>query len=270
MAILPPKPAPIYVSGHYDGRAAWRPGHRQRRKPAAADPDGARRRPAIRTPRSTISRRAYRRRSAALRDETGARVQPERHRLTRRSCHVGEEQGLVGARSTRRGRWWKTPIEAVFNNDIVGNDRGGNGIDGATIRVYSEGPEDSPSRELARFVQRWVAMASHKVGDGAARSLRRAGTIRPTTRWGLLRWLPQSRSTTRHDVRDFRGAVARLPCAERPVNAAGRNAGAGAAPPQVLSDRKQPMITRAPTGYDANLNGMRCWPLPTDLLARQN
>ena len=45
-------------------------------------------------------------------------------------CHVGEEQGLVGARCTRRRRSReKIPIEAVLNNDIVGNDRGGNGID---------------------------------------------------------------------------------------------------------------------------------------------
>ena len=60
----------------------------------------------------------------------------------------------------------KIPIQAVLNNDIVGNDRGGNGIvDGATIRVYSEGPEDSPSRALARFVQRWGGryVPSHKV-----------------------------------------------------------------------------------------------------------
>ncbi len=60
----------------------------------------------------------------------------------------------------------KIPIQAVLNNDIVGNDRGGNGIvDGATIRVYAEGPEDSPSRALARFVQRWGGryVPSHKV-----------------------------------------------------------------------------------------------------------
>jgi len=43
-------------------------------------------------------------------------------------------------------------VPGLTHNDIVGNDKGGNGIvDGATIRVYSEGPEDSPSRELARF-----------------------------------------------------------------------------------------------------------------------
>ena len=82
-------------------------------------------------------------------------------------CHVAEEQGLFGAHlHAQKAAADRIRIDAVFNNDIVGNDRGGNGIvDGATIRVYSEGPEDSPSRELARFVQRWAAryVPSHRV-----------------------------------------------------------------------------------------------------------
>lgn len=67
----------------------------------------------------------------------------------------GEEQGLVGARlhaqkAVREG----TRIDAVFNNDIIGNSRGGNGIvDGRTVRVFSQGPEESPSRELARYIR---------------------------------------------------------------------------------------------------------------------
>src|SRR6185295_1534059 len=82
-------------------------------------------------------------------------------------CHVGEEQGLIGAKlHAEKAAKDKIRIDAVLNNDIVGNDRGGNGIvDGASIRVYSEGPEDSPSRQLARFVQRWGAryVPSHRV-----------------------------------------------------------------------------------------------------------
>jgi len=92
-------------------------------------------------------------------------------------CHVGEEQGLVCARLHAQGRLTqKIHIEAVFNNDIVGNDKGGNGIvDGATIRVYAEGPEDSPSRELARFVERWggrYVPLAQGAADGPPRSLR--------------------------------------------------------------------------------------------------
>ena len=83
-------------------------------------------------------------------------------------CHVGEEQGLIGreaaraegrSRSTSRSRRCSTTTSSATIS-------GGNGIiDGATIRVYSEGPEDSPSRALARFVQRWGAryVPSHTV-----------------------------------------------------------------------------------------------------------
>jgi hypothetical protein len=58
------------------------------------------------------------------------------------------------------------PVQAVFNNDIVGGSMGGDGIvDGATIRLYSEGPEDSPSRSLAVFTRRIAAryVPSHRV-----------------------------------------------------------------------------------------------------------
>ena len=69
---------------------------------------------------------------------------------------VAEEEGLVGAslhaaKAEREG--WR--IDAVFNNDIIGNSLGGNGIlDSRTVRVFSEDPMDSPSRQLARYVRR--------------------------------------------------------------------------------------------------------------------
>jgi hypothetical protein len=69
---------------------------------------------------------------------------------------VAEEEGLVGAslhsaRAEREG--WR--IDAVFNNDIIGNSLGGNGIlDSRTVRVFSEDPMDSPSRQLARYIRR--------------------------------------------------------------------------------------------------------------------
>ena len=84
----------------------------------------------------------------------------------------GEEQGLYGgkllAQYAREHEW---TVEAVLNNDIVGNTTGTNGVKSdAYVRVYSEGtrstetPEqatrrrynggevDSPSRNLGRFV----------------------------------------------------------------------------------------------------------------------
>lgn len=73
---------------------------------------------------------------------------------------AGEEMGLVGARvHAQKAAEDGVRIDAVLNNDIIGNSHGGNGtIDGASLRVFSEGPEDSPSRQLARYVQRVAAM----------------------------------------------------------------------------------------------------------------
>jgi hypothetical protein len=69
---------------------------------------------------------------------------------------AGEEQGLVGAaRHAARMREEGVAITAVFNNDIIGNSEGGNGLlDSRTVRIFSEGPEDSLSRQLARYIRR--------------------------------------------------------------------------------------------------------------------
>jgi len=174
MAVLPGRsPRRIYVSGHYDTVA--RPGGQGSANAgvaAPADPDARTAPPA--DPNAPLDNLA----PGVNDDGSGTALTIELARVFSQSgidfdatlvfmCHVGEEQGLVGARlHAQRAVAQKIPIEAVFNNDIVGNDRGGNGIiDGATIRVYAEGPEDSPSRALARFVQRWGAryVPSHKV-----------------------------------------------------------------------------------------------------------
>lgn len=86
----------------------------------------------------------------------------------------GEEQGLHGGKvlaDYARAQGWR--VEAVLNNDIVGNTEGVSGLrDNTHVRVFSEGtravetPEqanrrrynggevDSPSRNLARFIDR--------------------------------------------------------------------------------------------------------------------
>jgi hypothetical protein len=86
---------------------------------------------------------------------------------------AGEEQGLLGsthfAEEAKEKKW---NVEAMFTNDIIGNSLGGNGIrDRNTVRVFSEGvpsnetaaeattrrsvggENDSPSRQLARFIK---------------------------------------------------------------------------------------------------------------------
>ena len=86
---------------------------------------------------------------------------------------AAEEQSLLGstyfADQARQKNW---NIDAMFTNDIVGNTLGGNGVrDRGTVRVFSEGvpsnetpaeattrrsvggENDSPSRQLARFIK---------------------------------------------------------------------------------------------------------------------
>ncbi|HEX2163739.1 MAG TPA: M28 family metallopeptidase [Thermoanaerobaculia bacterium] len=86
----------------------------------------------------------------------------------------GEEQGLYGGRhmaEVAKAEGWR--IEAVINNDMIGNVAGVDGvIDNTSARVFSESPAagttaeelarmrffggevDSPSRQLARYIDR--------------------------------------------------------------------------------------------------------------------
>ncbi|MFQ5690749.1 MAG: M20/M25/M40 family metallo-hydrolase [Gemmatimonadota bacterium] len=100
-----------------------------------------------------------------------------RHRFAASIVYVGlsgEEQGLFGGRHmaqvAKREKW---RIEAFLNNDMIGNIQGQNGVaDNTVARVFSEGIRadetpgmarlrrftggevDSPSRNLARYVDR--------------------------------------------------------------------------------------------------------------------
>ena len=268
MAILPGRSARrIYVSGHYDTLA--RPGGQGSANAGApADPDARTAPPP--DPNAPLDNLA----PGVNDDGSGTALTIELARVFSQSgiefdatlvfmCHAGEEQGLVGARlHAQKAVAQKVPIEAVFNNDIVGNERGGNGIiDGATIRVYAEGPEDSPSRELARFVQRWGGryVPSHKVRPMARPD--RFGRGGDHSAYNALGFTAvgfrESREnfTRQHDVRDTYDGISLPYLAQNArVNAAAAATLAMAPPPPgVLNERSQPLITRAPSGYDANL-----------------
>jgi len=72
---------------------------------------------------------------------------------------AGEEEGLTGAHlHAEKALSESTVIDAVFNNDIVGGSIGANGVANTdTVRVFSDGPEDSPSRQLARHIRKEAA-----------------------------------------------------------------------------------------------------------------
>ena len=266
-AILPGRsPRRVYVSGHYDTVA--RPGGQSASNAAPSDPDAAAARPI--DPTAPLDNPA----PGVNDDGSGTALTIELARVFGQSgidfdatlvfmCHAGEEQGLVGARlHAQRAVAEHLPIEAIFNNDIVGGDRGGNGIvDGATIRVYSEGPEDSPSRELARFIQRWGAryVPSHRVRLMARPDrFGRGGDHSAYNQLGFTAvGFRESREnfTRQHDVRDtYEGISLPYLAQNARVNAASAATLALAPPPPVVvTERGQPTISRAPTGYDANL-----------------
>jgi hypothetical protein len=176
---------------------------------------------------------------------------------------AGEEQGLIGASAhAKEAKAESIPIQAWFNNDIVGNSRGGDGIvDGATVRLYSVGPEDSPSRSLAQFTQRIAAqyVPSHRVrlmarsdrfsrgGDHSA--LNAQGFAAIGFRESRENYSKQHGPNDTIDGVDFRylGQNAR-------VNAAAMATLALAPPPPVvINARGMPTIDRRPSGYDAHL-----------------
>jgi hypothetical protein len=68
---------------------------------------------------------------------------------------AAEEIGLNGSRAyAAKAKEEKMQIEGVLNNDVIGNDVAGNGRSANNhVRLFSEGPEDSPSRSLARYVK---------------------------------------------------------------------------------------------------------------------
>ena len=270
MALLAGKsPRRIYISGHYDTVArAGGQSTANASGPTFRDPDAPT--PAPVDPNAPLDNIA----PGVNDDGSGTSIAMELARIFSQSgiefdatlvfmCHVGEEQGLLGAKlHAEKAVKEKIRIDAVLNNDIVGNDKGGNGIiDGASIRVYSEGPEDSPSRELARFVQRWGSryVPSHKIRLMARPDrFGRGGDHSGYNQFGFAAvGFRESREnfTRQHDVRDtFEGISAPYLAQNARVNAASAAALALAPPaPIVTSERGQPQIGRQPTGYDANL-----------------
>ncbi len=159
MAVLPGRsPRRIYVSGHYDSLA------RLVNPPASAGPPG----PAgmhWNVPDSPAP--------GADDDGSGTVLTMELARVFAESglefdatlvfiCWAGEEQGLIGSAAHAQNLVAaKATVEALFNNDIVGNSHGGNGVvDAESVRVYAVGPEDStPQLPLCRPCQPFAMCA---------------------------------------------------------------------------------------------------------------
>jgi hypothetical protein len=175
------------------------------------------------------------------------------------ACWAGEEQGLFGSHShAQKIASEKVVIDAVFNNDIVGNSRNSDGvIDAKSVRVYSIGPEDSSSRSLARYIQRiaGIYLPGHRVRliareDRFARgsdqtSFTQKGYPAIVFRESIENFAKQHSANDTLDGVDFKYLAQNVR-----VNAAAAAALALAPPaPKVVAGQ----IGRQPTGYDANL-----------------
>jgi hypothetical protein len=174
---------------------------------------------------------------------------------------AGEEQGLVGAtlhaaRAAQEG--WR--IDAVLNNDIVGGSRGGRGVsDAGQVRVFSEAPEDSPSRQIARYVRRQAAryQPGHAVTlISRADRFGRGGDHTPFNQHGFAAVrITEARENyaRQHTVDDTPEGVdfAYLLRNVRVNIAALASLALAPQAPRVTDDEGNPRLTRGASGYDA-------------------
>ena len=252
MAVLPGRsPRRLYVSGHYDTIA--------RRADGSALGSG--------TEHDNPA-------PGANDDGSGTALVMELARVIARSgiefdativfiALAGEEQGLIGAaQHAKKAAADAVVIDAVFNNDIVGGSVGGQErVDSRTVRVFSEGPEDSPSRQLARYIREAAAryVPAHEVrliarhdrfgrgGDHTAFNQSGYAGVRFTE--------AQENYSRQHTVNDTPEGVDPAYLARNArVNAAGLVSLAIApAAPKTMSAQGQPLLGRGEGGYDATL-----------------
>jgi hypothetical protein len=262
MAVLPGKsPRRIYITGHYDsvnlgagGQTALNAG--------AANPQGTR--------GAGDDNDA----PGANDDGSGTVLTMELARVFAESglefdatlvfmCWAGEEQGLIGSMAhAQQLAADKVVVEANFNNDIVGNSTGGNGqVDGKSVRIYSLGPEDNMNRSLARYIERVAALyvPSHRIrlmaredrfGRGSDHSSFTANGFP-----AIVFREANENFSRQHSANDLlEGVDFRYLAQNARVNAASV-ASLALAPtaPKVTNDRGAVLLTRNPSGYDANL-----------------
>lgn len=271
MAVLPGRtPRRVYVSGHYDTVA----------RPVKPAPTSSAPAPGTAPIRGASASGGFDWANGDLPapgandDGSGTALTMEAARVLAQSglefdatlvfvAFAGEEQGLVGAHlHAQKAVAENAVIDAVFNNDIIGNSVGGNGlVDGESVRVFAEGPEDSPSRQLARFIQRMAAryVPSHRVrliarhdrfgrgGDHTAFNQRGFAGVRFSE--------ANEHYGRQHVVEDTADGVDAAYLARNTrVNVAAVASLALAPPaPVVNSERGAPQLDRQPSGYDARL-----------------
>jgi hypothetical protein len=179
------------------------------------------------------------------------------------ACWAGEEEGHIGSMAhVQKLAAEHVLVEANFNNDIIGSSRTGTGeVDSKSVRVYSEGPEDSPSRALARFVERVTSIyvPAHRIRLMARHDRFGRGSDHMSFnqfRYPAVVFRESTENFTRqHGPEDtLQGVDFAYLTRNARVNAASVASLALAPPMPILTDsRGIPNLGRAPSGYDAKL-----------------
>lgn len=263
MAVLPGKsPRRIYISGHYDSLNLGAGGQ------AGLNTGGGG------NPQATAEFNHDAEAPGANDDGSGTVLTMELARVFAESglefdatlvfiCWAGEEQGLIGSGAHAQDLVAaKTVVEAMFNNDIVGNSHGGNGVvDAESVRVYAVGPEDSMARALARYIARAAAVyvPSHNVRLMAREDRFGRGSDQSSfTQAGFPAIVFREANENfnkQHSARDTLDGVDFAYLAQNArVNAGGAASLALAPPaPKVTSERGQNLLGRGTSGYDADM-----------------
>lgn len=174
----------------------------------------------------------------------------------------GEEQGLVGStlyaqKMKQQGR----RVEAVLTMDMISNIRAGNGyIDSTRVRVFSDDPNDSPCRELARYVKKIAEQvySSFEVNlIYRADRFGRGGDHTPFVQEGYagIRFTEARENySIQHTTRDIIENLSVPYCADvaRIVLASTLSLACALEAPTVMSERGAPLLGRG-QGYDAEL-----------------
>ncbi len=193
---------------------------------------------------------------------------------------AGEEVGLVGSSLfAEDARKQNQIIDAVLNNDIIGSEVAGNGfIDNGRVRVFSEDPNDSPSRQVARYVrevgERYLPSMKVEMvfrsdrfgrgGDHTSFNQQGYAAVRITT--------PNENYANQHTITDtFENTSIPYTTRVAKVNAAAL-ASLASSPTAPMVDRVleqgerkgqlSPMISRGKSGYDAVLRWKTVKPEP--------
>jgi hypothetical protein len=185
---------------------------------------------------------------------------------------AAEEVGLSGSQVyAAQAKKDGMQIEAVLNNDIIGSDVSGNGRSSTNVlRVFSSGPDDAATRELARYTkliaERYVPSMQVQMVFRGDRFLR-GGDHRPFVEAGFpaVRLTSASENYDNQHTETDTFANTSVPYATRAarINAAVLASLALAPSPPVLNWQWSsgpdkgghvPLLTRGKSGYDAVLH----------------